>query len=168
MKEKVGALETRLKESEAQIKANENKIEELRNKEAIKVIFSAAADGNEHIGPFNIETTLIYGTVITNIGGSFNQHTGIFTAPIAGVYYFVFFCHAGGGHPLTLYLYKNNQLLSMTHDHSSSADGADNGGNAVFVQLQKGDQVYVRLGANTHVWPRQRITTFSGFLLGQV
>ncbi|XP_040887730.1 cerebellin-4-like [Toxotes jaculatrix] len=161
MREKLGVIETKLKESESQIV-------ELKNKERNKVVFSAATGGNGAIGPFNTDTTIIFKTVITNIGSAYNQFTGIFTAPVAGIYHFSFFYHAGGSHPVSLNLILNNQAVVTTYDHRTSHDGADNGGNAVFLQLQQGDQVYIRLGANTNVWGNDAITTFNGALLSQV
>ncbi|XP_074480477.1 complement C1q tumor necrosis factor-related protein 3-like [Sebastes fasciatus] len=162
MTEKLRAVETRLKDSETQIL-------ELRNKERTKVIFSAATGGGDNaIGPFNTDTTLIYRTVITNIGNAYSQFTGIFVAPVAGVYYFTIFYHAGGYYKAHLLLYKNNELMVTTHDHWSLIDTADNGGNAVFLQLQPGDQVYVRMAENAWVWGTDHHTTFSGFLVTQM
>uniref|UniRef100_A0A671XEL5 C1q domain-containing protein n=1 Tax=Sparus aurata TaxID=8175 RepID=A0A671XEL5_SPAAU len=160
MTEKLKAMETRLKESE-------NQITDLKNKERIKVIFSAAkGDGNIDIGPFNTAKTLIYRRVITNIGDAYNRFTGIFVAPVAGVYYFSIFYHAGGRYPASLAIYKNDQVTVMTgHNPSKSAI---NGGNAVFLQLQRGDQVFVRLVRNTYVWGSLYHTTFSGFLVTQM
>lgn len=94
--------------------------------------------------------------------------TGIFAAPVPGIYYFTFFYHAGGTHPVSLFLMKNNQIIVTTFDHSTAHDGADNGGNAVFLQLQQGDQVFMRMAANTAVWGNDAITTFSGFLASQI
>ncbi|XP_034713123.1 complement C1q tumor necrosis factor-related protein 3-like isoform X2 [Etheostoma cragini] len=162
LREKLGIMETRLKDSE-------NQILELKKKETTKIAFSAAIGGNgQQIGPFNTDTTLIYKTVITNIGNAYNESTGIFTAPVAGVYYFTIFCHAGGDREGKLFLYKNDDLVVMTSDHITQYDGADNGGNAVFLQLQQRDQVYVRLAANSHVWGSDLHTTFSGFLVTQM
>ncbi|XP_017287513.1 complement C1q-like protein 2 [Kryptolebias marmoratus] len=160
IKEKQSNMETRLKETE-------NQITELK-KEATKVVFSAATGGNGGpIGPYSTHTTIIYRTVITNVGNAYNQFTGIFAAPVSGVYYFTFFYHAGGGNRVSLTLMKNNQVVVSAYDHQSSHDGADNGGNAAFLQLQQGDHVYIRLGPNTHVWGNNDITTFSGLLLHQ-
>ncbi|XP_051258131.1 complement C1q tumor necrosis factor-related protein 3-like [Dicentrarchus labrax] len=167
IREKLGAVETRLKDSETRLKDSENQIMELRNKERTKVIFSAATGGGSRdIGPFNTDITLIYRTVITNIGNAYNQFTGIFVAPVAGVYHFSIFYHAGGRHMAMLKLYKNNQLIAMTHHHQQDSPG--NGGNSVFLQLQQGDQVYVRLAANAYVWGTDYHTTFSGLLVTQM
>ncbi|XP_074480479.1 complement C1q-like protein 3 [Sebastes fasciatus] len=162
LKEKLAALETRLKD-------NEQQFMELRNKEGTKVIFSAATGGGDrHIGPFNTDTTLIYRTVITNIGNAYSPSTGIFVAPVAGAYYFTIFLHAGGSNTAALFLYRNNHYMLMTHDFPTNADRADTGGNAVLLQLQRGDQVYVRMAAHTHVWGSDYHTTFSGFLVTQM
>ncbi|XP_033472586.2 uncharacterized protein LOC117272683 isoform X1 [Epinephelus lanceolatus] len=160
---------TRLKDSESRLRNSENQLLEVRNKERTKVIFSAATgEGGQDIGPFNTDKTLIYRRVITNIGYAYSPHTGIFVAPVAGVYYFTIFYHAGGHEQAKLRLYKNSQLMIMTHDHQTEADRADNGGNAAFLQLQPGDQVYVVLAANSHVWGTNYHTTFSGFLVTQM
>lgn len=89
---------------------------------------------------------------------------GIFTALVSGVYFFTYFCHSGGVRKTSLHLYKNNEVILHIHDHQS-ADTADNGGNAVFLQLQQGDTVYVRLKANTHVYRSSTLPNFSGFLV---
>ncbi|KAM3590302.1 uncharacterized protein V6R79_007172 [Siganus canaliculatus] len=181
MKEKLGAVEaklkdsetrlkdseTRLKDSETRLTDSENQIRELKNKEHEPVIFSAATGGSGHIGPFTSHTTVVYRVVKTNIGNAYNPATGIFAAPVAGIYYFTFFYHAGGSNIVSLHLMKNDQGIVQMYDHKTSGDGADNGGNAAFVQLQQGDQVFVRLNANSHVWGNSEITTFSGFLVSK-
>ncbi|XP_037538574.1 cerebellin-1 isoform X2 [Nematolebias whitei] len=160
MTEKQSSMETRLK-------AIENQITQLKNK-AVKVVFSAATGGNGHIGPVNTHTTMVYRTVITNVGNAYNRFTGIFVAPVSGIYYFTFFYIAGGANRSSLVLMKNNQAVVASIDHQTSHDEADNGGNAVFLQLQKRDQVYMRLNPNTHVFGNDRLTTFSGVLVHQL
>ncbi|XP_054914449.1 complement C1q-like protein 2 [Poeciliopsis prolifica] len=158
---KLEAVETKLKETESQVLA-------LKEKEAVKVVFSASILGDSAVGPFDTPITLIYRNVITNVGNAYNQHTGIFVAPVRGMYYFSFFYHAGGEHAVRLYLFKNNVRVLDSTDHKTQNDGADNGGNAAFMELQQGDQVYVQLGAKTHVWGNHYSTTFSGYLMHQV
>uniref|UniRef100_A0A8C9WZM1 Collagen alpha-2(VIII) chain-like n=1 Tax=Sander lucioperca TaxID=283035 RepID=A0A8C9WZM1_SANLU len=162
---RLAASETKLAASETRLAASETQIQELKNKERTKVIFSTAAGGVSDIGPFNTDTTLIYRRVITNIGGAYSPSTGIFTAPVAGVYYFTMFYHAGGAHYSGLNLIKNNEDIVKTSDHPSSSDPSDNGGNAAFLQLQPGDTVFVRLATNNFIWGTDYHTTFSGFLV---
>nr|XP_033962445.1 complement C1q-like protein 2 [Pseudochaenichthys georgianus] len=158
VREKLRVVETRMEDSETR----------LTEKKKTVVFSAATGGGHTAIGPFNTDTTLIYRTVITNIGGAYSPSTGVFVAPVAGVYYFTIFFHAGGKHAALLRLYKNNELVVVTYDHRCTSDGADNGGNAVFLQLVQGDQVYVRLGVNTHVWGSDYPTTFSGFLVTEM
>ncbi|XP_015241804.1 PREDICTED: caprin-2-like [Cyprinodon variegatus] len=166
IKEKQKTIETSMNENqealETKLKETEKLVLELKKKEAQKVVFSAPAGGSWSIGPFTTDTTIIYRT---NVGNAYNQHTGIFAAPVAGTYYFTFFYHAGGSEAVRLALMKNNEVIVTAYDHKTSHDGADNGGNAAFLQLQQGDHVYMRLGYNTNVWGDSHITTFSGILL---
>nr|XP_014030175.1 unnamed protein product [Salmo salar] len=168
MEEKLRTTVGKLGVMETQLKVNENQLEELKNKERMKVIFSAALGGNGHIGPIHHDTTLIFKNVITNIGSAYNPSTGVFAAPVAGVYYFNFFYHAGGNEVKYISLFKNGQRMVTSSDHKSSGDGADNGANAVTLQLEVGDQIFIRLMANTHVWDSENHTIFNGFLLKQV
>ncbi|XP_034532693.1 complement C1q subcomponent subunit C-like [Notolabrus celidotus] len=155
--------ETRLQSCETRLQNGENQIQELKSKERPKVIFSAALGGTA-VGPFNTDKTLLY-KAITNIGNAYNAATGTFTAPVAGVYFFTFFHHAGGQHETILFLYKNNQRIVQTQDHRAVHETAHNGGNAVSLQLQAGDRVYVRMLKNSYVYCSGYHTTFSGFLV---
>ncbi|XP_008277936.1 complement C1q-like protein 2 [Stegastes partitus] len=160
VKHKVEDLERKLKE-------NVDLTAELKRIVTFKVAFSAAIGRYGSIGPYTTDKILLYKRVITNVGNSYNKHKGIFTAPVAGIYYFSFFYHAGGDCEAMLYLYKNYKLVVMTSDHISKKDTADNGGNGVVLHLQKGDQVYVCMAAYTHIWGSFYHSTFSGFLISR-
>ncbi|XP_019209589.2 collagen alpha-2(VIII) chain-like [Oreochromis niloticus] len=118
------------------------------------------------------ETEIRLKETVTRLKDSENQilelqSKGVFTAPVAGVYYFSIFYHGGRSYSHYLRIFKNNEMTVITADHKTEGDGADNGGNAVFLQLQQGDQVYVSMAANTYVWGADH-TTFSGFLVTQM
>uniref|UniRef100_A0A3Q2CQT1 C1q domain-containing protein n=1 Tax=Cyprinodon variegatus TaxID=28743 RepID=A0A3Q2CQT1_CYPVA len=162
--EEFGAMKVKQETMETRLVETENQVLELKNK-GRTVAFSAATTGRGDVGPYSTESTIVYNTVITNVGNAYNQQTGIFVAPVAGMYYFTFFYHAGGHVPTGLVLVKNNHYIISTTDHQTSYDGADNGGNAAFLQLQQGDQVSIRLYANCQVWGGNYRTTFSGVLL---
>ncbi|XP_003454799.1 complement C1q tumor necrosis factor-related protein 3 [Oreochromis niloticus] len=164
MREKIHSLETKMMNIENRLTGYESRILQLEQKERNMVIFSAGIGGGSPLGPFNTDQTIIYNKVFINTGNAYNELTGIFTAPVSGVYFFTYFCHSGGVRKTSLHLYKNNEVILHIHDHQS-ADAADNGGNAVFLQLQQGDTVYVRLKANSHVYRSSTVTNFSGFLV---
>ncbi|XP_030287329.1 complement C1q-like protein 4 [Sparus aurata] len=128
-----------------------------------KVAFSALIETGGAHGPFNKDKTLAFNKVFTNIGDAYNSCSGVFTAPVTGVYHFSFFYHAGGEHKARLTLFKNSEMIVKSSDHQTGSDGADNGGNAAVLQLQQGDKVYVSMPANHHVWAAENHTSFSGF-----
>uniref|UniRef100_A0AAR2LPT1 C1q domain-containing protein n=1 Tax=Pygocentrus nattereri TaxID=42514 RepID=A0AAR2LPT1_PYGNA len=118
-------------------------------------------------GPFNVDTTLIYKQVLTNVGGAYNPYTGIFTAPVRGVYYIRFTSGIYGNksNNIGLNLYKNEQHLM--HLGELGADGATKHiSSGVTLELVAGDVVYTRLPANYVVWDNSALrTSFSGFLI---
>ncbi|GAA6222674.1 complement C1q-like protein 4 [Lates japonicus] len=161
-------MEAKLAALENKLKASEEKIEELKMKWKSKVAFTVAADQGGNYGPFDADTTLRYSKKITNNGDAFNMSTGVFTAPVDGVYYFIFFFRAEGKHPSGLILCKNDNPIIKSDDTQASYDPADTGGNAVVLELEKGDEVHMRLPKGNHVWAAERHTTFSGFLVHQM
>uniref|UniRef100_A0A3Q4GZA7 C1q domain-containing protein n=1 Tax=Neolamprologus brichardi TaxID=32507 RepID=A0A3Q4GZA7_NEOBR len=138
MTEKLNSLEIKMVNIESKLENYKSRILQLEQKERNTVIFSVGIGVDSPFGPFDTDVTMIYDHTFVNIGNAYSPVTGIFTAPVSGVYFFTYFCHSGG-------------LILHMHGHQS-ADTADNGGNAVFLQLQQGDTVYV-------------LTNFSGFLV---
>uniref|UniRef100_A0AAY4B4V3 C1q domain-containing protein n=1 Tax=Denticeps clupeoides TaxID=299321 RepID=A0AAY4B4V3_9TELE len=132
------------------------------------VAFSAALGGQGHTGPFNTDKTLVYRTVITNIGSSYNPNTGIFTAPRRGIYYFTFSTYAHVPHQRFTSLYKNGALITSAYGHYPPGQntGSGSGSNHAVLQLEKGDVVYVQLRSGSHVHDDSNsYSTFSGVLL---
>uniref|UniRef100_A0A6Q2YZ45 C1q domain-containing protein n=1 Tax=Esox lucius TaxID=8010 RepID=A0A6Q2YZ45_ESOLU len=133
-----------------------------------KVAFSAGltTTGTGYIGPYNTETTLTYDNVITNIGTGYDPATGIFTAPIKGVYYFRFTAfERRKSQWMALNMYHNDKIVL----HNSEMNDKGNHmslSNALFLNLEKGDTVYLNLpkGCGIHCSAANE-STFSGFLL---
>ncbi|XP_036375395.1 complement C1q-like protein 2 [Megalops cyprinoides] len=170
------ALEDRASSTELQLTEQKTVVEELKstveelktqNADRPKVAFSAGYSDARYVGPFQTDITLVYTKVLTNIGNNYNPATGIFTAPVRGVYYFRFTTFgAGVSIRIGAVLYRNGQHTVATYDIQGSVDSHDDSSNAAVLQLEVGDQVYVRLPAGYQLyddaWNR---CSFSGFLL---
>ncbi|CAB1311951.1 unnamed protein product, partial [Coregonus sp. 'balchen'] len=104
--------------------------------------------------------------VITNIGQTYNPTTGIFTAPVRGVYNFRFrACSNQDVGRTDIVLYKNGQR--MMHNFEYRADlNLRCISNGVSLQLEKGDEVYMRLPSEYELFDSDYYhNIFSGFLL---
>ncbi|XP_062376130.1 uncharacterized protein LOC134064278 [Sardina pilchardus] len=146
-----------------------SQVEKLwREREERKVSFSASvqSSGGGHTGPFSAETTVIFRHVFTNIGNGYNASTGVFTAPVRGVYHFVLFLH-GYGHqsgPVAASLRKNGD--NVVSPYSRQTSGSMTPSNGASLLLEVGDVVYVNLWANAWFFDNiNHHTTFSGHLL---
>uniref|UniRef100_A0A671Q2L2 Cerebellin 17 n=1 Tax=Sinocyclocheilus anshuiensis TaxID=1608454 RepID=A0A671Q2L2_9TELE len=124
-----------------QTKISENQLEGIKKENA--VAFSADLGIRGDLGPQNTEITLTFNNIFTNIGNNYNPETGLFTAPVKGVYYFRF----------TACGTQNRQSLGAI-------------GQWPVLQLEVGDIVCVKLllGYTINDSP-DNLSTFSGFLI---
>ncbi|XP_070709284.1 complement C1q-like protein 2 isoform X6 [Pempheris klunzingeri] len=163
LKRENAVLETRMSSSEIEV-------EELKreNADRPKVAFSASLTDAGHVGPFNTDITLKFSKVFTNIGQAYSPTTGIFTAPVRGVYYFRFTLRDNRASSwIGAKLYHNDERLMLNDDYSTPTSYAYAiVANALALQLEKGDVVRIDLGASHGVFDDSNDhTTFSGFLL---
>ncbi|XP_066550283.1 complement C1q tumor necrosis factor-related protein 3 isoform X2 [Amia ocellicauda] len=134
-----------------------------------KVAFSAflydSKTAVSQTGPFNTEITLVYKNLFTNIGNAYNPTTGIFTAPVKGVYDFSFSAFKNSGEVMGVMLYKNGKRIVIVYDNNPQ-DTQDSGSNRAVLQLDVGDQVYLRLYPNAQIYDNENnFNTFTGVLL---
>uniref|UniRef100_A0A3P9B0V3 C1q domain-containing protein n=1 Tax=Maylandia zebra TaxID=106582 RepID=A0A3P9B0V3_9CICH len=133
---------------------------------ATQVAFSAFLmnQGTGYTGPFPTLFTLIFKRAVTNIGNAYNQHTGIFTAPVRGVYHFDWKVYGKENIQAGALLYRNGEKISIAYELPTS--GGVSASNAASLLLQAGDQVSVRLSAYSRIYENpDNHTTFSGHLL---
>ncbi|XP_026766162.3 complement C1q-like protein 2 [Pangasianodon hypophthalmus] len=167
-KKEIASLKKENATQASELLAMKSELERMKkeNAERPKVAFSAGLAAGQK-GPFNTETTLIYSKVISNIGGAYNPHTGVFTAPIKGVYYIRFTgaAYNTDNHNMGINMYKNSQLL--LHLGESNRDGhLRHVSSGLVLELEAGDVVYLRLFANYALYDDALLrNTFSGFLI---
>uniref|UniRef100_A0A8C1Y9W1 C1q domain-containing protein n=1 Tax=Cyprinus carpio TaxID=7962 RepID=A0A8C1Y9W1_CYPCA len=125
------------------------KVKEVIMSNRPKVAFSASLGSNGYFGPVNTDVTLVYKNVFINVGDAYQQATGIFIAPVRGVYYFSFFYHSGTKHGTGLALYRNGKHVALTKNNPST-DSPENGGNGLTL---------------LYIWDSENVTVFSGFLI---
>lgn len=174
MDERIQKLEETLAKVLSENEALKTKVNDLQNKlESFqkengdkKVAFSAGLleSGTGYTGPINILKILVYKKVFSNIGGAYDPNTGVFTAPMKGVYYFRFYGHCHGGTTMAVSLLKNGETQCSVHSWKPTSNG--NASNGVVLTLETGDQISTRLWANTWVYDDPAsYTSFSGFLI---
>ncbi|XP_070709281.1 uncharacterized protein [Pempheris klunzingeri] len=167
---RVAASENKNTVLETRMSSSEIEVEELKreNADRPKVAFSASLTDAGHVGPFNTDITLKFSKVFTNIGQAYSPTTGIFTAPVRGVYYFRFTLRDNRASSwIGAKLYHNDERLMLNDDYSTPTSYAYAiVANALALQLEKGDVVRIDLGASHGVFDDSNDhTTFSGFLL---
>ena len=111
-------------------------------------------------------STLVFPTVITNVGNAYNSSDGVFTAPRAGVY--VFFVNVQSYNTQSIYMDIVLNGATKVRTMAYSIGGNDNyeaGPNLAVLFLQTGDRVWVKKYAGQGYHHEGPVTTFSGFLI---
>ena len=133
----------------------------------LTVAFSAIFSADDELNgiPLSTLSTLPFDKTITNVGNAYNTNTGIFTAPVTGVYAFALNMMAPTGLThgyLSLAIMKQGAILDLVWAPATHAD--DQGSTDVTTHLTAGEQVWVRQQAGDAVrgsyW-----TVFTGYLL---
>ena len=113
------------------------------------------------------QKTVIYNTAQTNKGSGYNTATGIFTAPVAGTYVFIWHAmtkHKSIGYFCQLYLCRNGVRLNFAAhaDGNETTGGTDSGSNSVVLSLSIGDTVFIKTASCYYLYS-EPFTSFSGF-----
>jgi hypothetical protein len=125
-----------------------------------KVAFNAYSSTG---GNYGADETIIFPVVLLNEGGGYNESTGIFTAPVAGMYQFSLqICNARSYYMTAAIVHENTRIASTTTKDVSSICTS----TTVPAKIETGDQVYVMstyatnvMASNINRWP-----SFTGLL----
>ncbi|XP_053387430.1 complement C1q subcomponent subunit B-like [Mercenaria mercenaria] len=104
-----------------------------------KVAFNAYTTSG---GSYNENQTVVFPHVLLNAGGGYNNITGDFTAPTAGLYYFsAHICHVKGAYMVVSIVYEGKEIAITTEYEgiqysfsSVSAPAIMKAGEKVFIQ----------------------------------
>lgn len=84
-----------------------------------------------------------YRKVYVNVGGALNRHTGVFRAPVNGIYQFFFSTQVGtSGLKTDLWLVVNGYWVAVSHTHVSVSNTVGNL-STYMTTLRRGALVYV-------------------------
>ena len=100
------------------------------------------SSGEDHPSKHN---TFVFDTVITNAGNGYNKFSGMFTAPVSGLY--VLACSItmqGSGAYASFAIIKNEEIVGTFFVDAEHNIEVRSSSMAVIVSLQVGDVLFVR------------------------
>jgi hypothetical protein len=89
-----------------------------------------------------VNQVIVFDRVVTNIGNAYNNHGGIFTAPVSGAYEFAVTIMSEPGHVMHADILKDG-TDELCHMYASSAE-YDTSTCVVMVHLIAGNDVWIR------------------------
>ncbi|KAF3699612.1 Complement C1q-like protein 4 C1q and tumor necrosis factor-related protein 11 [Channa argus] len=110
---------------------------------------------------------IIFNQVLVNQGSAYNNNNGVFTAPVAGIYQFVFAAQLCRGDHSNVWSFMVNGERRMSC-HAQLSGGDTNLNTCYFmVELQKDDRVWVKQNVGGCAWASttSNTITFSGVML---
>ncbi|KAL4239190.1 hypothetical protein ACF0H5_000007 [Mactra antiquata] len=114
---------------------------------------------------------IIFDTVNLNIGGCFEKTTGVFTAPINGLYLFSVSIESYASNNKA-FLACNGAALSQIALYPSTLDSYryDQASTTATVQLKVGDRIWIEHSSNNHftTYVGDMQSSFTGALISQV
>ncbi|XP_053381476.1 cerebellin-3-like [Mercenaria mercenaria] len=169
------------KEFREKLAIQEHAIEKLRGQRDVQSIIRKGRQGSEvvaftayldhemtNLGP---DHTIQFGAVELNEGGAYNNNTGVFTAPMDGVYLFSFAVEDYHPHRLWTKLVVDGQLKASVIEWPGPNHNNAQGSNTVVLRLTSGQSVLVAVdsresGDSLQGWSNLRSTMFTGVYLG--
>lgn len=144
---------------------NKNKV---RRQFSETVVAFSATINQAHVDSIGLHQNIVFSDVITNIGNAYNNHHGVFIAPVSGLYMF----------SATLLSSQNAELAAAIEINGTDAvrmfeKGADgrhgSASQTIIIKLRKGDDVSIQsVFSDSHSYWGDKYTSFSGVLLHEM
>ena len=117
----------------------------------------------------NFKTTaggiIIFDDVGRNYGAGYNETTGIFMAPMAGVYHIYFSILSEGGSATTLNLRLNGGPQRILSSYIAASQMYHTPNASVYVRLNMGDRVYLDADNSRAILDSNRYSSFGSQLI---
>ena len=88
--------------------------------------------------------TFVFDHVVTNVGGNYNRHSGIFTSPSQGVYVFSWTLYCKNGGFFYSEVVVNSDPVGAIFCSAEGATNMRHVTGVVVVEINQGDIVYIR------------------------
>ncbi|KAI3382650.1 hypothetical protein SNEBB_005393 [Seison nebaliae] len=106
---------------------------------------------------------LIFDRIETNVGGDYNGNTGIYVAPVKGVYKFDITVSAISQSSAAVHLYVNKNIIITVW--SSSIPSWSTSASSAIVQLNATDEVYLEIPKEAQAIHGYMYTNMAGYIL---
>lgn len=111
--------------------------------------------------------TILFDKVITNVGGAYHNHTGVFMAPVKGLYEFQLSAMSVGGTHQYLAFVRDGTVVSHIYPDAVDSSSYETAGGQWVVELDQGSEVWIQ----THYAGTIHgncFTVLSGFLIEEM
>ena len=121
---------------------------------------------------FNVDTILVFETVIVNEGEHYDPYDGVFVAPQKGVYLFSWTVSGNSGNYIVTELVVEQNTISSAGEYNGGG-GHPSGSMTALCKMEKGDHAWIRTTgvSSSHVlyskdnYPQ---SAFLGLLIGNM
>ncbi|XP_071150032.1 cerebellin-3-like [Mytilus galloprovincialis] len=110
-------------------------------------------------------SVVMYDTVSTNLGGGYDKSTGMFTAPVEGLYYFTWTVLTPPGKSFYTQLLLNDTVVARNHAGALGISTHMPSSQSAVLQMKKNNKVSIRVYRGGLIMYGDKWSTFSGFKL---
>jgi hypothetical protein len=121
--------------------------------------------GRSTLGNPSLNTTMVFNSVLHNIGNAYNSSTGVFTAPVAGVYLFSVMLLGNSASVTEAQIHVNGSSRLSGRSKESAGNNDEVNIHGV-LRLAANDSVTVQLTTGAIYGNELRTDNFCGHLIG--
>nr|KAG5707860.1 hypothetical protein BaRGS_031591 [Batillaria attramentaria] len=152
---------TKLTATESRLSDLERIVQSQAGQKSVGFTVQFSADPVSNVG---VHGTFKFDRVVSNVGGGYDPHTGIFTAPVTGLYAFFLFLMAINDGDIHVAIVKEGAQLDKVFA-GGPGNSYDQGSSLLSKHMSAGEQVWVVQVTHDTTVRGDTWTVFSGFLV---